>query len=335
MSKKTQLRLEKLLGLLADGKFHSGQSLAEQLEISRTAVWKLIQKIQQWQVTVYSIRGRGYQIPGGLELLDKQVIERALVENNELFKQVISLTSIDSTSSYLSEDWQANPGKGRVCVAEHQTAGRGRKGRQWISPFGANFYFSIGLELPLGLSALGGVSLVVGMSLCDTLNQYVGGKIRIKWPNDLLIGEKKLAGILVEASGETNDVSFLNIGVGVNWSMEAAQGDAIDQPWTNLKSHLTQAISRNEILSSVLVNLDCALQRFLANGFSPLTESWSSQSAFYNREVEIHLPNQTITGKEVGIEPNGALKIETSKGIEIFHSGEVSLRKRKLVNTEA
>jgi len=334
VSKKTVLRLEKLLKLLADGKFHSGQSIAEELEVSRTAIWKLVKKIQDWQITVYSVRGRGYQIPGGLDLLKSDAIESHISSSNKLFRKVILLSSIDSTSNYLSQNWKESPGEGRVCIAEHQTAGRGRKGRQWISPFGANFYFSIGLELPLGLSALGGVSLLVGMSLCQTLNRYTSGKVRIKWPNDLLIGGKKLAGILVEASGETNDLSFLNIGVGVNWSMLEQQGEAIDQPWTNLKKHLTKEVDRTQILSECLKELDAALVTFLDDGFRPLVSAWSEVSAFYKKDVTIHLPNKKIHGQEVGIEQNGALRVATSEGTQVFHSGEVSLRQRILTGAE-
>ncbi|MCW9018205.1 MAG: biotin--[acetyl-CoA-carboxylase] ligase, partial [Kangiellaceae bacterium] len=238
MANKTLLRTEKLLTLLSDGKFHSGQSIAEELEVSRTAIWKLVQKIQDWQITVYSVRGRGYQIPGGLALIKKTPIEHALAANNKLFKELILLSSIDSTSTYLAQDWRRNPGNGRVCIAEHQSAGRGRKGRPWISPFGANLYFSIGVELPLGLSALGGLSLAVGICLCQTLNQLTNEPVKIKWPNDLLMDDKKLAGILVEASGDTTDSSFLNIGVGINWDMQSEQGKSIDQPWANLKCNL-------------------------------------------------------------------------------------------------
>ncbi len=327
-ARKTLLNLEKLLKLLSDGQFHSGQAIGEQLGVSRTAVWKLVQRIQQWQVTVYSVRGRGYKIPNGLELLSQPHIENKL-KDNQLFKQVILLSSIDSTSNYLALNWQQNPGIGRVCIAEHQTAGRGRKGRQWISPFGANFYFSIGLELPLGLSALGGLSLLVGMSLCNTLNQFTSDAVKIKWPNDLLMGDKKLAGVLVEASGETNDASFLNIGVGVNWNMQVDQGESIDQPWANLKSQLKVPVSRNDILAKILTNLDADLVDFLQHGFGRLAKAWPLVSAFYQQQVVVHLPNNQCYGKEIGIASNGALRVATDSGEQIFHSGEVSLRKLK------
>ncbi|TQV85528.1 bifunctional biotin--[acetyl-CoA-carboxylase] ligase/biotin operon repressor BirA [Aliikangiella coralliicola] len=328
MSNRTILRTETLLRRLSDGKFHSGESLANELEISRTAVWKLIQKIESWQVEIYSVRGRGYQIPGGLDLLDQPSLQTHIEQNNVLFKKVIVLSSIDSTADFLARDWKKLAGVGRVCIAEHQSAGRGRKGRPWISPFGANLYFSVGVELPLGLSALGGLSLAVGISLCRTLNRFADNQVKIKWPNDLLVDDKKLAGILVEASGDTTDNSFLNIGVGINWNMQLDQGEAIDQPWVNLKDYVPDTLSRNQILESILIELDKALREYLQGGFTKIVDAWPELSAMYRRAVTIHLPKGLVQGKEVGIESNGALRLETENGIQIFHSGEVSLRKR-------
>ena len=333
MSQKTMLRVESLLRRLSDGKFHSGESIAEELAISRTAVWKLIQKIQSWQVEVFSVRGRGYQIPGGLALIDQLALEKKLQLHNQLFKQVIVLTSVDSTADYLAKDWKKQPDIGRVCISEHQTAGRGRKDRPWISPFAANLYFSIGVQLPLGLSALGGLSLAVGISLCRTLNKTTQNKIKIKWPNDLLVidkvGNKKLAGILVEASGDSNDSSFLNIGVGINWDMQIKQADDIDQPWVNLKSLLGhRQLTRSEILGEILCDLDAALVEYIESGFSEFAKEWQSLSAMYQQEVKLHLPQREIKGVEIGVEANGALKLDTDNGVQVFHSGEVSLRKR-------
>ncbi len=328
MTNKTLARIELVLRKLSDGKFHSGQSIAKELGVSRTAVWKLIQKIESWQVEIYSIRGRGYQIPGGLELLDEETLQQAANLNNHLFKQVTVLTSVDSTADFLAQQWKKQPGVGQVCIAEHQTSGRGRKGRPWVSPFGANLYFSIGVELPLGLSALGGLSLAVGICLCQTLNRFAENQIRIKWPNDLLVDDKKLAGILVEASGESSDKSFLNIGVGVNWNMLNEQGKAVDQPWINLKKLVVEGTSRNDILADILTSLDGALIDYLNNGFCRFASKWSELSAMYQQKVVLHLPHQQIEGIEVGVESNGALKLETVEGVKVFHSGEVSLRKK-------
>ena len=328
MSLKNQQRVDKLIRKLADGQFHSGESIAEELSISRTAVWKLIQKLSQWQVEIYKVRGRGYQIPKGLDLLRQDWLRSELAAANSQFQNIDVLTSVTSTADYLAAEWKKQPGPSRVCVAEHQTAGRGRKGRAWISPFAANLYFSIGVELPLGLSALGGMSLAIGMSLAQTLNQFACDKIKLKWPNDLLVDDKKLAGILVEASGDSNDNSFLNIGVGINWNMQMVQGEKIDQPWANLKMLCRQNISRSEILLALLLNVEKALAEYEHTGFSSFAKDWNHLSAMYLRPVTIHLPTTQVEGIEVGIESNGALRLETANGIQSFHSGEVSLRKQ-------
>lgn len=330
MSHKNILRTEALIRKLADGRFHSGESMAKLLGVSRTAVWKLIQKIESWQIEIYKVRGRGYKIPGGLDLINQSDLAANLAANNQLFKKVTVLTSIDSTSSFLSREWRKITSVGQVCIAEHQSAGRGRKGRVWVSPFAANLYFSIGVQLPIGLNALGGVSLAVGMALCKALNKMSGGKIKIKWPNDLLVDGKKLAGILVEASGDSSDSSFLNVGVGINWNMQLEQGKTIDQPWINLKDILVKPITRNKVLACVLNEIDKVLFDYQNNGFINIANDWAKLSACYQQPVNVHLPKTVVQGIEQGIESSGALIIKTASGLQAYHSGEVSLRKVSL-----
>lgn len=319
--------IDRLLILLSDGEFYSGEYLAKELGVTRTAIWKLIKKLKSWQLNIYSVRGRGYKIPGGIELLDGSRLREDLKLRSSHFNRIDILTSIDSTADYLSREWQLNRGKGIVCVAEHQTAGRGRKGRGWTSPFAANLYFSIGVSLPLGMTALGGFSLAIGMSLAKILNKMTAQKIKLKWPNDLVFEGKKLAGILVEASGDSNDSSFLNIGVGLNWDMHQNQGGVIDQPWVNLKDLLAVEMTRNQVLVNLLSGVDEAIERYLTKGFKGFYAEWKALSALILQPVSIHLAHSVVSGVEVGIEESGAIQIKTASGIETFHSGEVSLRK--------
>jgi BirA family biotin operon repressor/biotin-[acetyl-CoA-carboxylase] ligase len=319
-------RLQKLVRLLSDGQFHSGESLAKYLGVSRTAIWKLINKLQAWQIEIYAVRGKGYKIPGGLVLIDSDYLTDQILTKAKLFSQIDVLPTVDSTTSYLTRSWQQQPGAGRICVSEHQTAGRGRKGRPWVSPFGANLYFSLGLNLPLGLSALGGLSLAVGIGLTKFLNLQCDDKVSLKWPNDILVNQQKLAGILVEASGDSNDQSFLNIGIGINWDMQMSDGSEIDQPWINLKSLLSTPIDRNEILALILLELDKTLTRYIEQGFESFRRDWASQSAFFGQAIIIHTHNGQISGIEDGIDKSGALKLNTADGEKIFFSGEVSLR---------
>jgi len=319
-------RLQKLVRLLADGKFHSGQDLAENIGISRTAIWKLIAKLQTWQIEIFAVRGKGYKIPGGLNLIDKDYLSQQISDKAKLFSIVEVLPTVDSTADYLTRSWNNSPGLGRVCVSEHQTRGRGRKGRKWVSPFGANLYFSLGLSLPLGLSALGGLSLAVGIGLTQLLNKHCCEKVSLKWPNDLLVNHQKLAGILVEASGDSNDNSFLNIGIGINWDMLISHTEKIDQPWINLKPLLNKDIDRNEILKLILLQLDDVLNTYIESGFESFRKEWSSHSAYLGEPIVIHTHQGQVSGTEIGIDKTGAIKIKTIDGEKSFFSGEVSLR---------
>lgn len=323
-------RIQKIVRILSDGEFHSGEFLANSLGVSRTAIWKLINKLQEWQIDVTAIRGKGYQIPDGLTLLDKNFISREIKEKAVLFSKINVLPTVDSTSSFLTRAWQAEPGNGRICIAEHQTQGRGRKGRKWFSPFGSNLYFSLGLNLPIGLSALGGLSLAVGIGLTKLLNRHTNQKVSLKWPNDLLVNQRKLAGILVEASGDSNDSSFLNIGIGINWNM-LDKDEQIGQPWANLQSILNceendKRLDRNEILSLILLELDQLLVEYIENGFESFRKEWSEHSAYYGKAITLQSRSGKVSGTESGIDKTGAIRIKTREGEKTFYSGEVSLR---------
>jgi len=340
----SQNRLQKLIKLLADGQFHSGQSLADELQVSRTAIWKMVGKLKQWQIDVYSVRGKGYKIANGLELLDQHKIEQGIKHNTLFFDRLVTFSSVDSTSSYIAREWCKQSGKSLVCVAEHQIKGRGRKGRQWISPFASNLYFSVGFNLPFGLNALGGLSIAVGICLAKVLNRYTSVGVKLKWPNDLLIERKKLAGILVEASGEQLDNSFINIGIGINWQMSNKQD--IDQDWCNLKhylateeelgkrpaneaaihQHSADKMDRNDLLIQILVALDDCLQRYCREGFNSFAKQWRQYSAFIDQPICIETRQGRVYGKEIGINPNGAIRVMTEHGESIFYSGEVSLK---------
>jgi len=158
-------RLQKLVTILSDGKFHSGEKLAGILGVSRTAIWKLTNKLENWGVELFSVRGKGYKIPNGLSLIDSQYVEEEIRRRSELFTTVKVLSTVDSTSSYVTRNKPKGIGEGgQIVISEHQTEGRGRNGKTWASPFGTNLYFSIGINLPMGLNALGGLSLAIGQS---------------------------------------------------------------------------------------------------------------------------------------------------------------------------
>ncbi|MCF6194095.1 MAG: bifunctional biotin--[acetyl-CoA-carboxylase] ligase/biotin operon repressor BirA [Kangiellaceae bacterium] len=318
-------RLQKLVVILSDGEFHSGEKLANILGVSRTAIWKLTNKLESWGIELFSIRGKGYKIPNGLTLIDSEYLANQITEHAKLFSSIEVLYTVDSTSSYLARNWSKGNGEGHIVVSEHQTGGRGRNGKTWISPFGSNLYFSLGSSLPMGLSALGGLSLAIGIGLTKFFNQHTNKKVKLKWPNDLLVEQRKLAGILVEASGDSNDNSFLNIGIGLNWKM-SSKSQGIEQPWINLSEILNRDIDRNKLLARILLELDEILSDYIDNGFESFRARWAEYSAYYGKSIVLTSHKGSVSGIEAGIDNMGALRLKMEAGEKTFYSGEVSLR---------
>mgnify|MGYP000706482320 CR=1 FL=1 len=223
----TEAGIESLVRQLADGRFHSGENLARLLGVSRTAVWKRIQKISRdTGLDIHAVRGKGYRLALPLELLDADRIAGHISSGSSVEVEVEVHPSLPSTSSHLAERLGELPDN-TLCFAEHQTAGRGRRGRQWVSPYGSNLYFSIYRRFPLGMHELSGLSLAVGAVVAETLGHYVDG-ISLKWPNDLLVDGLKLAGILVDVHGIAEGPVDTVIGIGLNLRMPRLSGDEID-----------------------------------------------------------------------------------------------------------
>lgn len=186
-----------LISLLADGEFHSGEQLGEKLGMSRAAINKHVQTLRDWGVDVFTVPGKGYSLPEPIQLLDSSLIHSQLDGGN-----ITVLPVIDSTNQYLM-DRISQLESGDACVAEYQQAGRGRRGRKWFSPFGANLYLSMFWRLEQGPAAAIGLSLVIGIVMAEVLRDLGADKVRVKWPNDLYLLDRKLAGILVELTGKT------------------------------------------------------------------------------------------------------------------------------------
>ncbi|WP_235263807.1 biotin--[acetyl-CoA-carboxylase] ligase [Nitrincola sp. A-D6] len=220
-----------LLTLLSDGAFHSGRELGEALQISRTAVWKQIKALEALGLEVFSIRGRGYRIPGGVDLIDLDRLKSLLESTSSIFLEEVDLRlSTGSTNELALEGLRHGVHRG-LYVAEQQTAGRGRRGRQWVSPFASGLYFSLAWRFRCGVTALEGLSLTVGLALKRVLDKAGYADIGVKWPNDLLVNGKKLAGVLIEVTGDTAVESQLVIGIGMNTALREAETGCIDQHW--------------------------------------------------------------------------------------------------------
>ncbi|MGH1463270.1 MAG: bifunctional biotin--[acetyl-CoA-carboxylase] ligase/biotin operon repressor BirA [Neptuniibacter sp.] len=322
------MTVRSLLSILADGKFHSGSELGENLGISRSAIWKHIRRLEETGLEIYSVKGRGYRIPGGLDLLDVAQIRSGLNEEVEAKLNHCSLELVaESTNEQAMNACQKDNCHGYLYLAEQQTAGRGRRGRPWISPFARNLYFSLVWRFERGIGALEGLSLLVGLSLVKALEKLDVEGVKLKWPNDLLFEDKKLAGILIEVNGEASGQCQVVIGVGVNVDMPVLTAEEIDQPWVDLNFIRGGKVSRNQLLAEVINELVMQLQVFQEKGFSSLVGEWQHYNAHQNQAVTLQLGNGEVTGTCLGVDASGALVLETDKGREIFFGGEVSLRR--------
>ncbi|MCA4825653.1 MAG: bifunctional biotin--[acetyl-CoA-carboxylase] ligase/biotin operon repressor BirA [Serratia rubidaea] len=309
----------KLIAILADGDFHSGEQLGEYLGMSRAAVNKHIQTVREWGVDVFTVPGKGYSLPAPIQLLEAQRITALLDE-----KQVTVLPVVDSTNQYLL-DRIASLQSGDACVAEYQQAGRGRRGRQWVSPFGANLYLSMFWRLEQGPAAAIGLSLVIGIVMTEVLQRLGAEKVRVKWPNDLYLNDRKLAGILVELTGKTGDAAQIVIGAGINLAMRDTQSDSINQGWINLQE-AGIAIDRNELAATLLNEMRQSLRQFESEGLSPFIARWRELDNFIDRPVKLLIGEQQILGIARGIDQQGALLLEQDGVIKPFIGGEISLR---------
>ncbi|TFZ53551.1 bifunctional biotin--[acetyl-CoA-carboxylase] ligase/biotin operon repressor BirA [Serratia proteamaculans] len=309
----------KLISILADGDFHSGEHLGELLGMSRAAINKHIQTIREWGLDVFTVPGKGYSLPSPIQLLDVERILGQLVD-----KRVTVLPVVDSTNQYLL-DRITELQSGDACVAEYQQAGRGRRGRQWISPFGANLYLSMFWRLDQGPAAAMGLSLVIGIVMAEVLKDLGAQDVRVKWPNDLYLNDRKLAGILVELTGKTGDAAQLVIGAGINLAMRETNANAINQGWINLQEAGIN-IDRNELAATLLNELRQSLRQFEIDGLAPFIARWRALDNFIDRPVKLLIGEQQIFGIARGIDQQGALLLDQDGVIKPFIGGEISLR---------
>ncbi len=316
-----------LLEILADGHFHSGETLGLKLGITRAAIWKQLRALEALGMTVFAVRGRGYRLDQQIEFLQADVIQEQLPPAaRKNLHQLIVLHEVDSTNSYLKSLAVRGAASGTACLAEWQRQGRGRRGRNWVSPFGASLYLSMLWRFPIGPAALAGLSLAVGVALARAMPGGVAPGLGLKWPNDLHWNGQKLGGVLIELAGESSGPSYAVIGVGVNLRMPACAGGMIDQPWTDLSRICTEIPSRNALAAAVLTQLCIALQTFESDGLSSFMNDWRDRDITAGNAVQLDLPSGVIKGHAQGIADDGAILIRVGDELRRYASGEISLR---------
>lgn len=314
-----------ILQLLADGHFHSGTALGKALGISRAAICQHIKQIRECGLRINAVSGRGYCLEKRLELLDEKMIGTCLSSAMQSRIALLRvLPEVDSTNSWLQRQSGSRQGL-QVCLAELQSSGKGRRGRVWHSPPAANLYLSIATFLPQSVLAKGGLSLAVAVAISRVLEHAGLDRIGIKWPNDVLVGGKKIAGVLVEAAGELHGDARVIIGVGLNVAMPESVTLELDQPWTDL-SREGRPLSRNQLAVMLLQELIVMLDDYTADFGQQWLDAWRKWDLTYDQPVLLSLSDKQLTGIARGIDSHGLLMLEHDGQIHSYASGDVSLR---------
>jgi BirA family biotin operon repressor/biotin-[acetyl-CoA-carboxylase] ligase len=327
---------KKILVILADGQFHSGTELAEKIGISRSAICKQLNNLtEQLGLEFNAISGKGYCLKHALQLLSETEINSYLNPKVRcLIKQLEIHHSIDSTNSYLSDKVQLNTteitnNSGFVCLAEYQTAGRGRRGRDWVSPFGSNIYLSILWNFQNGAASINGLSLAIGVAVIRALNDLGIDNVGLKWPNDIYWQGKKLAGILIEVSGEIGGACNAVIGLGLNVYLPKEKAQSITQDWVDLSQISTEnpATIRNKVTATLLNYLMPTIANFEKDTLDSYLNEWRYLDCMKGKEVNLFMGKQVYIGVVKGIDNNGLLLLANDQGeLKTFASGEVSFR---------
>lgn len=321
------MRLAKpLLSVLADGCFHGGEALGRQFGVSRTVIWKTVQALKERHIAIHAVSGRGYRLAEPVELLDRRVIidqlDEPLAAELPCFEIV---AEVDSTNRLAMDYARRHASDPYLCLAESQTAGRGRRGRSWQSPYARNIYLSLLWRFADSGEAPGGLALVTSVALLRAVHRAGLVQAHLKWPNDVLVGRRKLAGVLLEMTGESGGPCAVVMGIGLNICMPETLGQTIDQPWTDMAALLSARPSRNRMAACLISELFKALACYEREGMAPFIDVWREHDALRGKAVSLTIGDRTISGIARGVDSRGALRVESDGHLACYLSGDVSL----------
>lgn len=317
----------KILDLLADGQFHSGTEMGAALGMSRAAINKIVKTLQAQGVEIHSVTGKGYKIVSPQSPLSSQKIGKYLKGIDPEPASIHVLDEVDSTNAFLLRLAQSSPVTGHVCLTESQQQGRGRRGKHWVASPYRNIIMSIAWQFQSGPAALGGLSLVAGVAVANALAELGVEQVKLKWPNDIILENKKLGGLLIEMQGESSGPCLAVLGIGINVDMGEIAQKEIDQPWTDIKKVTDHDYDRNQLAAILIQHLSRSFTEFESNGFDAFREQWLMLHAYSNQHVKVIQGEREHFGKISDIGNNGALYLRDEQGREQqFFSGEVSLR---------
>lgn len=323
--KNTNEKLVAICNILNDLNFHDGTSIGAKLNISRTAVWKWVSKLQSYGIEITKVKGKGYLLKEPLILLDSKKIETLLKSEHFIINTV---ESIDSTNNYLNNhNKSAIP---HICIAEHQTRGRGRFSREWYSPFGKNIYFSMQYSIKQDISQLGGLSLAVGMIVCKAIEKAckLPNRLMLKWPNDITYNGKKLAGVLIEIRAEVNGNCSVIIGIGINVNMPITNKVTFNQEWASIMQITGSPQDRNNICAILIDKLTLGIEQYLITGFKSYMPEWKKRDSLFGKMIQIQDGNEIFKGIATGVDLQGHLLINLETNIKkAFAAGEATLLK--------
>lgn len=319
-----------ILRMLADGRFHSGEDIAQHFKVSRTTVWNALREAEALGVQIFSVRGRGYRLPEPIQLLEREAVLDAIGEQRAWFKLEVH-DHLESTNSYLMKLAAQNAPHASCVAASLQTKGRGRRGRTWQAGLGVSLTFSLLWRFQSGAAALSGLSLAVGVALIRAMRSLGLSEMQLKWPNDLVVHHQgrhhKLAGILIELQGDMEGPSAAVIGIGINLRLPEQVKQHIDQPAIDIAALSEHWRDPSLLLGLMLRHLADALSTFEQRGFSAMHEEWTGYHAYQNQTVRMLLPDGRETqGVARGVAEDGILLVETAAGVQRFSAGEISLR---------
>ncbi|MDF3021510.1 MAG: BirA family transcriptional regulator [Steroidobacteraceae bacterium] len=322
--------VHKVFQRLCDGGFQSGEALAAELAVTRAAVWKAVEQLRDLGVSLDASTNKGYRLAPGVSALTVERIETLLPEDVRSHIESLQVEwTLESTNTKLLDAWPPAAGFASVLLAEHQTGGRGRRGRSWVAPPGGAVCLSVSwqyVELPADLSAL---SLIVGLCVVNALHELGVEGVNLKWPNDLVTANGKLGGILIEMRAEAGGPVHVVIGIGLNVLLDDAARAAVKAAGNvadDIRAHRDPAPDRNAMIAGVLRRLLPALREFPRHGLKPHLSHWNACDALFGREVNVENVGQITRGVARGIDAHGALLVETPAGVHRFISGEVSVR---------
>jgi BirA family biotin operon repressor/biotin-[acetyl-CoA-carboxylase] ligase len=322
---------ERLLDALADGAAHSGEDLAREFGVTRAAVWKQIAKLADWGLAVDAVPGVGYRLRRPIELLDADALRRALPPRVAARLATLEVfTELGSTNRRLLAAPPA-PGELSVCIAEYQTAGRGRRGRRWSAPLGAGLMLSAGWQFTDTPPELAALTLAVGVVARRVLARVAGVDLALKWPNDLVWDDRKLGGVLLELAAEGQGRCHVVAGIGINVALPAELLPTLSD-WPRGATDLATATrgqppSRAVLAAALIEALTDLFAGYMASGFDAYRDDWLKADYLRGREVRLDEASGTVLGTALGIEADGALLIETVAGTRRrVIAGDVSVR---------